>query len=351
LKLAHAGADIIFNGADPKARMETVIDPGKSLQDDAKFGKALVKGFVEPYKKSWAEGKYFEVAGRATFDIGSMFIGAGEANAAIKTGEVASVAAKTAEVANVASKTGEVANVASKTAEVANVASRTGEVANVAGKSGKVVEVASTTGKASEKASKVSRASETSKVAEQISEGTSRIEKASAPKTSSVNDGKLHRVMNQTRNSEPLTELQKAEAVSYAKSLGATDDMIQISNNMNTSYGNMFGRELLYIGSDVLQGTGKVSGITANSRISMKGAIAHELVGHRNAALAGRAFDISTARGLMLEEAQASIRAAKFAPGLTKIERYTLLRDGIARLKKQGVQIKEVRDLLWITEP
>jgi hypothetical protein len=39
------------------------------------------------------------------------------------------------------------------------------------------------------------------------------------------------------------------------------------------------------------------------------------------------------------------------APGLTEIERYTLLRDGIAKIRKQGVQIKEVRDLLWISEP
>jgi hypothetical protein len=178
LKLAHAGADIIFNGADPKARLETVMDPGKSLQDDAKFGKALVDGFIEPYKKSWSEGKYFEVAGRATFDIGSMFIGAGEANAAIKTGEVASVAAKTAEVANVAGKTGEVAsvaskagevaNVASKTAEVANVASKTGEVANVASKSGKAAEVASTTGKATEV---VETAGKTGKVANETGKG------------------------------------------------------------------------------------------------------------------------------------------------------------------------------------
>jgi hypothetical protein len=182
LKLAHAGADIIFNGADPKARLETVMDPGKSLQDDVKFGKALVDGFVEPYKKSWAEGKYFEVAGRATFDIGSMFIGAGEANAAIKTGEVASVAAKTAEVANVAgktaevanvaSKTGEVASVASKTAEVANVASKTGEVANVASKSGKAAEVASTAGKASEVANVTGKTEKAAEVASTTGKAT-----------------------------------------------------------------------------------------------------------------------------------------------------------------------------------
>jgi hypothetical protein len=143
-----------------------VMDPGKSLQDDAKFGKALVKGFVEPYKKSWAEGKYFEVAGRATFDIGSLFIGAGEANAAIKTGEVASVAGKTAEVASVASKAGEVANVASKAGEVANVASRAGKVANVASKAGKAAEVASATGKTAEA---VNVASKTGKVSEATS--------------------------------------------------------------------------------------------------------------------------------------------------------------------------------------
>jgi Metallopeptidase toxin 4 len=150
LKLAHAGADIIFNGADPKTRLETVIDPVKSLQDDGKFGKALVKGFIEPYKKSWSEGKYFEVAGRATFDIGSLFIGAGEANAAIKTGEVASVAGKTAEVANVAGKAGEVANVASKTgkgAEVASTAGKANEIAEAAGKTGKASKVANITDK------------------------------------------------------------------------------------------------------------------------------------------------------------------------------------------------------------
>jgi hypothetical protein len=143
-----------------------VINPAKSLEDDQKFGKALVEGFIEPYKKSWSEGKYFEVAGRAAFDVGSLFIGAGEANAAIKGGAAAS---KTAEVANVAGKTAEVANVASKTAEVANVASKTGkatEVANVAAKTGKTAEVANAT-------SKVEKASEVASITEKASEMTS----------------------------------------------------------------------------------------------------------------------------------------------------------------------------------
>ena len=52
-----------------------------------------------------------------------------------------------------------------------------------------------------------------------------------------------------------------------------------------------------------------------------------------------------------LEEAQASIRAARFAPNLTPLERYTLLRDGINRLKQKGIKIREVRHLLYIEQP
>jgi hypothetical protein len=125
LKLAHAGTDIIFSGADPKTRLESVLNPAKSMEEDAKFGKALLDGFIEPYKKSWSEGKYFEVAGRATFDIGSMFIGAGEANAAIKGGTAASRAAK-----------------------VANVVDKTGDAANIVGRASKFTEVTTTAGKA-----------------------------------------------------------------------------------------------------------------------------------------------------------------------------------------------------------
>jgi len=39
-----------------------------------------------------------------------------------------------------------------------------------------------------------------------------------------------------------------------------------------------------------------------------------------------------------LEEAQASIRAARFAPSLSSTERYTLLRDGITRLYKANIK-------------
>lgn len=50
-----------------------------------------------------------------------------------------------------------------------------------------------------------------------------------------------------------------------------------------------------------------------------------------------------------LEEAQASIRAARFAPSLSSTERYTLLRDGITRLYKAGIKVRQVKNILYIT--
>jgi len=51
-----------------------------------------------------------------------------------------------------------------------------------------------------------------------------------------------------------------------------------------------------------------------------------------------------------LDESQASIRVARFAPDLTLSERYTLIRDAINRLKKANLKINDVRDLLDILE-
>lgn len=82
---------------------------------------------------------------------------------------------------------------------------------------------------------------------------------------------------------------------------------------------------------------------TANSRITWRGAVAHELIGHREAALVGK-----TQIDPALEEAQASIRAARFAPELTRTERYTLLRDAIARLHNEGIRVRSVKEQLCI---
>jgi hypothetical protein len=323
LKLAHAGADIIFNGADPKARMETVMDPGKSLQDDAKFGKALVDGFVEPYKKSWAEGKYFEVAGRATFDIGSLFIGAGEANAAIKTGEVASVAAKTAEVASVASKTGEVASVASKTAEVANVASKTGEVANVASKSGKAAEVASTTGKATEVSNVASKTSEVALTTEKMTEVASDAGKASksargvAGKTEKGAEGasKTGKTAESARTSgghrrspyEVLTPEEITKLTEEFKELGGNPDKLRFNKGAQTSYADDLDKVNVRGDVNPLEGEGINH---PRSTMTTKAVLAHEL-GHQ----AHRGTKVPI--GAWNDEFRASYWAAKNLPNLT----------------------------------
>ena len=151
------------------------------------------------------------------------------------------------------------------------------------------------------------------------------------------------------RGELPLTNSQKEQILQYIKLLseGAPKNVGIIrwvdDRQLNTGYSP--GLDLLQIGSDVMpanlprgQGT-----LTANTRITWKGSIAHELVGHREAALAGK-----TQSQLPLEEAQASIRAARFAPSLTSTERYTLLRDAIARLDKAGIKIRQVKHLLQI---
>jgi len=49
-----------------------------------------------------------------------------------------------------------------------------------------------------------------------------------------------------------------------------------------------------------------------------------------------------------LDEAQASIRPARYAPGLSGIERYQLIRDGLTRLRNADINLRDVRDILYI---
>lgn len=133
-------------------------------------------------------------------------------------------------------------------------------------------------------------------------------------------------------------KLIESEAPSKVGVIRWVDD-----REMNTAYSPSF--DLLNIGTDVMpaiqprgQGT-----LTANTRLTWKSSIAHELVGHREAALRG-----NTQLETPQEEAQASIRAARFTPSLSSTERYTLLRDGITRLYKAEFKIRQVKNMLDI---
>ena len=70
---------------------------------------------------------------------------------------------------------------------------------------------------------------------------------------------------------------------------------------------------------------------TVNQRLGWKEALNHEIVGHRASALARKVHAPRSA----FDEAQASIRAARFGEDLTRLERIRLLRDGINRLHKK----------------
>ncbi len=85
---------------------------------------------------------------------------------------------------------------------------------------------------------------------------------------------------------------------------------------------------------------------TVNQRLGWKEALNHEIVGHRASALARKVHAPRSA----FDEAQASIRAARFGKYLTRLGRIRLLRDGINRLHKEGLKNRDVRHKLWITE-
>jgi len=146
------------------------------------------------------------------------------------------------------------------------------------------------------------------------------------------------------RNEKPLTEEQYKEAKRYAVALGMPDGRIRYDEFANTYYiGGDF--DCLSIGTDVLPLSGRSK--NPNDNISLKGTIAHEIVGHREAGLKNRAFG---GKQKPLDEAQASIRAARFAPDLNGVERRDLLRDGIMRLKSAGIALRSVKKLLFIEE-
>lgn len=70
-------------------------------QGNANTATALWNGLTQGYQEAAADGDYSKIAGRLTFDVGSMFVGVGEANAVVKGG---STAAHLAEGLNAADK-------------------------------------------------------------------------------------------------------------------------------------------------------------------------------------------------------------------------------------------------------
>jgi len=146
------------------------------------------------------------------------------------------------------------------------------------------------------------------------------------------------------RNEKPLTQKQIREAINYAVKLGMPEDKIQCETSQNLAYWESF--DLLIIGTDLYPLKNAAENTkNANSRISWKGAIAHEIIGHREVNLKNK-----TQENDIFEEAPASIRAARFAPDLSVTERITLLRDAVCRLNCNRFSVAEIKDILHIKE-
>jgi len=143
------------------------------------------------------------------------------------------------------------------------------------------------------------------------------------------------------RNEKELTKEQFQKVKEYAIYLGMPENKIYYIDYDLTAYGHYY--DLLRIGTDVFPLDSRVR--DPNSNISYKGAIAHEIIGHREAALKGK-----THENPLLEEVQASIRAARFAPDLSLSERYDLIKDALYRLNKNSMKIRDVKKILFIYE-
>lgn len=133
LKVAHG----LYNAATTDAtigdELGRTLNPLTAQEEDAKYWGQVAHGFAEPYAKDWEKGNYGDVVGRAGFDIASLFFGAGEANAALKGAEAATLvgdAARAAELGDVA-RAAELAE-AARASEVASGAARAGGVSDVA---------------------------------------------------------------------------------------------------------------------------------------------------------------------------------------------------------------------------
>lgn len=147
------------------------------------------------------------------------------------------------------------------------------------------------------------------------------------------------------RNEKPLSEDEINEARKAAIRQGYKGDIAYSENSYTAFHGSVEGERYHYlvIGTDAYPST--ENGGTANEKVSLNGCMAHEVVGHYETWEKGTIQDI-----VVLDEAQASIRAAKFGVDLTDEERAVLWQDAFDRLNKAGIVYDDVKDALDIWE-
>ena len=144
------------------------------------------------------------------------------------------------------------------------------------------------------------------------------------------------------RNELPLTAEQIASAEQMIRAQGY-DGEVAYSDSVPTGFiGFPDGTTLMVIGTDAFPSQMPKN---ANEALPMNAAMAHEIVGHYEAWLRGTVL-----MDRILDEVQASVRAARFAVGLAEEERNALMQDAFFRLRKAGRSFEDVEDLLDIKE-
>ncbi len=126
-------------------RLETVGKVGVALgnlsnpaawimnpQSNENTAKALWNGVTADYQAAAKDGDWSKFAGRAVVDIGSFFVGAGEANAVAKGAEAAGDLGKIAEAANGADKLADAAGTLGKAADGADALGKSDGAAKAA---------------------------------------------------------------------------------------------------------------------------------------------------------------------------------------------------------------------------
>jgi hypothetical protein len=122
LTAAHNALNVVEGKESIGDALDNTFNPLKTAENDAKFFGAMGKAMLDPYEQSAKEGRYGEVAGRAAFDIGSMLLGAGEAEAAADAGRAGSIAADAARGTEAAADAGRVVGETSKATEATDLA-------------------------------------------------------------------------------------------------------------------------------------------------------------------------------------------------------------------------------------
>ncbi len=154
LRMAHGVYDVASGNRGVGDAAEHWLDPiEQQKQSQEFFGNMFMGqegkdgkrhgGMVEGYRNDWNEGRYGSMIGRAGVDIGSFFIGGGEANAASKVGEAGTALRAVGEAGTLARGAGELGTAVRGAGEVSTGLRGAGEVSTGVRAAGDVGDMAS----------------------------------------------------------------------------------------------------------------------------------------------------------------------------------------------------------------